>query len=556
MTIKQHIDWQVSATDIQNLPTHYELGLGETRDVSPLLATHYTSDDTGEFQLSLLGNGVFDEFPADGLAVASTNTIVRFLRNGESPLSTLAIGADSFLYMMSLDCKTIIRHKQICETGVFWIDSISCDRAGNLWVKDTSGTITVLDRMFKVISTTRLDSTALFTVADPYRMVFWQVLPGSIKMLKMSDLSVVFSLATPVTVESVIAHDFSASSGNFFLIVNDGVSNTSLVVTPAGSLINAGVSASGVCQWGSKGALFCSDVDNKIHKFNGDYVYDHFHTTKFGLDQAVRIASDGSKGLFVTGNDGSLNKVNLDWSLAWKYTADLGDSIDVLITPGINEIGNVIYLSSTNGVLSLRDMLTEGLLYGSTLTPFPAGNSPSTSPVSAVMRLPQSAHVWARVKSLPKDNSSSSSLNSQSSASQQSESSVSPNVCGCNPRLLRYDISGFVNSLSHFNGTFEAITTATGSCKSFPYFYGGPNTYPLAWFVMFEENNFNFFLTEMSTFSSGSASFRRLDISSLCWDGSIIFTKDDLYQCYNDIYTNFCIDLNLSDPQIIVTRLE
>ena len=427
MSTKKHIDWNVPSSDILVSPLGYKLELGETRNISPVLSTHSTFENTEEFQVSISGDGVFETYPFNGLLDATTQTVVRFLRNGESPLSTLAVGAGSFLYKMSLDCKEVIQYKQICELDTFLIDSISCDRDGNTWVKDTSGTITVLDRWFRTISTTRLDSATILAVADPNRMVFWQVMPDSVKMVRMDDLSVSFEVATPSSITAVIAYDFSAPSGNLFLVTTNGGSNTSIMVTPLGVLTNIGVDASGICQWGNKGALLCSTSDSKIYVFDGTSISDNFSTAGFGIGSPVRVASAGNIALFVSGDNGKFCKVGSGWDLMWNSPVfGLGYNVDLRVTPEMGSIGNVIYLASEYGVVSVRDMLDEGWLYGVTEMPLPVVSS--LFPAISVMNTAQPSHIWARATAIssgipPRENSSSSS--SQSSSSRSSMSSMS-----------------------------------------------------------------------------------------------------------------------------------
>lgn len=475
MSTKQHIDWRVSAADALISPLGYRLELGETRGISPLLATHSTFERTGEFKVSVLGDGDFEEYPLHGLVGATERTIVRFLRNGESPLSTLAVAADSFLYKMSLDCKEIMQYRQVCETGTFSIDAIGSDRSGNLWVKDTSGTVTVLDRMLRTISTTRLDPLTVCVIPDPNRGFFWQVMPDSIKMVKSDDLSVTLDLGLPSTVVSVLAHDVSAPSGNLFLVTSDGLDGTSLAVTPSGSVIEVGLDASDVCQWGNRGAMFCSRTEPTIHIFDGTSVIDHFHTTLFGVSQPVRLAALGGGCFFVTDVDGSVSKVDSMLRLSWRFLADgLGDDVDVSVTPGIGEVGNVLYMFSRLGVSSVRDMGIEGWLYGGMRMPIPTGRLPSPFPVAPAMVPPPNAHVWARSVALPRDDvftresSSSSSLSTESSSSLSTPSSQSsPSTAWMSSSLSSSFSSMTTSSVSSVSSASSSSVSTESSLSSF-----------------------------------------------------------------------------------------
>jgi hypothetical protein len=397
MATRQHIDWTVSASDAVVSPLGYRVELADTRDAGVVLATHRSSDGAGNFQLWMPEEGMFVEYPPEGLSGAKGRT-VRFLPNGEAPLATLAVAAGSSVYRMPLDCSSVIQEKQVCADGAFRIESVSRDRDGNVWAKDSSGTVTVTDRYLRVVSTIRLDPETVFVAADPLRMVFWQVLPGSIRMVKMGDLSVSLDLSLPQPVAAVMSHDFSEPSGSLFMVTSDGGTNTSVAVTPLGVVTNVGVSAISTCQWGSKGALFSDETLTTIYVFDGTSVTGSFSTIPLGLSAPARIASTGNESVFLVGGDGVLRKANSSWGLEWSLAVTgLGAQVDVRVTPEEGLTGRVTYMFSTSGVASVRDMLDSGSLYGIKLVDLPAGRSPSLVPAAAVMSGSQSSHVWARI---------------------------------------------------------------------------------------------------------------------------------------------------------------
>lgn len=276
MATRQHIDWVVSASDALVSPLGYKAELGETRDVSPVLCSHSTFEGTGEFELSVSGDGGFEGYPSRGLLSAPAGTSVRLLLNGEDP-ATLVVASGRFAYRMSTDCKRVIASRQVCDEP-FLVDSVSCDRLGRVWAKDTSGTLTVMGRGLEVSATFRLDQRTVMAAADPDRMVIWQVMPDSIRMVRMADMSASMDLDIELdppsaAISSIISHDFSSTNGSLLMVVNDGISNHGVVVTLAGEVIDVGLEPSSVCQWGN-GALFCTSADARIHVFEGGSIVD------------------------------------------------------------------------------------------------------------------------------------------------------------------------------------------------------------------------------------------------------------------------------------------
>lgn len=399
MARNQNITWSVQDKDLANSPLGYMVEISEDALGSKILSTHSTTDKVNEFEVSMRGNGIFESFPLSGLVGATTDTVIRMLRNGESPKSVLIVGNETVLYKVSTDCKHIMLEKEICKSHYF-IDSISCDKFGNIWVKDSRNMMTVLNQNFQVVNTFALPCDCIFSVVDPFRRLLWQVTRSKIKLYRTHDMSVVFSATIPFSLSSITDWDISGPTGTLFLTCDIPVA---LSVSIKGVVDSFSSGATGICQWGSAGALVCKP--NSIDYFNGTSVTDTYPEALFGASNPKRISSFGRDYFILTNNTGMVVKVNENlipqWSVKLNY---LFAHADVKVTPSPMELGGIIYLCSSNGVSAYRDVLDNSLNYGYTLKELFLGHSSSNYPVTAVVPELTTAHVWASTYSIKQKN--------------------------------------------------------------------------------------------------------------------------------------------------------
>jgi hypothetical protein len=396
MARNQNISWNVQNADLAKSPLGYQVEICEDALVSKVLSTHNTFEKTNEFEVSMRGNDVFVPYPTAGVIGATTKTVVRMLRNGETPKSVLLVANGSALYKMSLDCSTILIEKEICESGTYFIDSISCDKSGKIWVKDSGGVMTVLNQDFNVLNMFRTASGCIFSVVDPLRRLLWQITSSTVILSRTNDMSVVFSYSLPVSVYSITEWDISGPSGTLFLTCDSSVA---LSITTQGAMASFSSGATGICQWGSKGALVCKP--NAIDYFDGTSVTDTYSGSLVGISNPERISSLGHGYFVVSDSTGLIAKVDEDMSPKWfvKYN-QLVVYTDVKVTPSPTDLGGIIYLCSSEGVASYRDMTDEGLNYGSTLVTLSLGRSPSNYPVTAVVPDLTTSHVWSSITAI------------------------------------------------------------------------------------------------------------------------------------------------------------
>jgi hypothetical protein len=408
MQTGQYIKWKVSKNDLLNSPLTYTVELGETSAVSPVSATHNTFNEispsvgTGNFTVSINGDDNYVSYPVEGLYNATENTVVEFSTNGEMPTSVLLVGNGEFLLKMSLDCNQILQSKQICQIGSYVIVSVSCDSSGNIWVKDSSGVLTVLSQDFRTINTFRM-TPSLYAVIDPFRQILWQVDQRKVSMIRTETMETVFEIDLPQPVTAVIDHDISDPSGTVFFVLVSEPYNYGIAVTLSGVLSSFSPNATGICQWGSQGALVASGSAT-VDIFNGTHVSS---TSTIGSINPVRLSSFGYENVIASDLLGNI--VMVDSSLAhqlWMATSPFVNP-DVHIPWGPMELGRVSFLSSTSGAAAYRDMLASGLPYGSTVTNLVAGNS-SLYPVAAIIPPLSYSHICTRITSNFTENSSSS----------------------------------------------------------------------------------------------------------------------------------------------------
>lgn len=400
MSKEQHILWKVPSRDLSVSPLGYSVEIGEDALVCPVSSRHSTFENTGEFEVSLSG-GAFLPYPKDGISGATSKTTVRMLRNGETPTSVMVIGNDSFLYKMSLDCSRIMLHKQICETNSYSIDSVTCDASGKIWVKDTGGVMTVLDRQFNTLNTFRLSAESIFSAIDPFRRLLWQVSRHNITLTRTQDMSVVLNVALPTMASAVTDWDLSSPSGTLFLVLD---ASRAVSVTMQGVLTTFSLGATGVCQWGAAGALACIPGAGVVESFDGSSVTGSFSGSAIGTPNPSRIASTGRGCSFVVDSSGLTVKVDESWTSKWSLEAPpFWSNLDVRTTNGPRELGRVLYLLSTSGVAAYRDMLTSGKRYGMTAVPLLAGNGSALYPAAAVIPELSCAHASMRITAISSD---------------------------------------------------------------------------------------------------------------------------------------------------------
>lgn len=397
MAIQQNIAWTVQTSDLVYSPLGYKVELGETAKASPALASHSTFEGAGEFEY--LNGGEWSPYPASGLLGASAGTQIRMLRRGETPTSALILGNDSFVFKMSLDCNNILAYKQVCETDLFWVDSVSCNADGQIWVKDTGGVITVMDRWLNVVNTLRLESDCLLSVIDPFRNILWKVFDDSIVLVRTADLSVIFTVNIPVTT-AVLAWDFSRPSGALFLAL-DGSPSFAVAVQLDGTVISDFASyATGICQWGAVGAIACIPDAATLCVFDGTATVQTILASSIGLTSATKVASQGNGYFLATDGSSSVVKVDEAFSPCWSMATPLyWSNIDLKTTPGPTESGRVNFLTSPLGAVAYRDMLSEALMYGKTEMSIMASRTSGNVIAAAIPEL-RSAHVAARITAL------------------------------------------------------------------------------------------------------------------------------------------------------------
>lgn len=419
MTKGHHIEWKVSIADLAHSPLGYKVELGETAAFSPITATHSTFERTSEFQVSVLGDGDFVPYPMYGLTNATESTVVRFLRNGETPTSTLIVAVESFIAKMSLDCKEIMGYKQICETNSYVIESISCSSDGRIWVKDNGGVLTILNRQLDIMGTFQVGYDSIFTAIDPFRGLLWVLTSTEARVLRTVDMSVVATMDLPIEVASVLDWDFSSTSGTFFCVLADSENNTTCVAMKHdGSLVEFGSGATSICQWGALGALACVPSEHAVKLFNGTSASVAFLGSSVGIGDPVGVASNGRDNAFVLDSNGEIVKTDESWTSKWSIsTPPYWNNVHLHATGGPMELGRVMYLSCSLGVASYRDMLSEGWLYGVNNMPIPVGSSPSVYPVVAVVPELDCAHVWSRITPESRWEGEQKESSSESSAS-------------------------------------------------------------------------------------------------------------------------------------------
>jgi hypothetical protein len=193
--------------------------------------------------------------------------------------------------------------------------------------------------------------------------------------------------------ESVTGWDISGPTGTLFIISNG---SGAIALTTQGSVTSFSPGATGVCQWGAKGALACVPGSGRVEIFNGTLVTSTFSGISIGSPNPVRIASTGRDYAMVIDTSGVLTKINDTWTSMWNLSVPSWTNVDVKTTSGPQELGRVTYLCSVNGIKSYRDMLSSGVLYGQTTQSLSAGRSPSPYPVVAVVPELETSHVWIR----------------------------------------------------------------------------------------------------------------------------------------------------------------
>jgi len=393
MAKNQNISWTVQNKDLLKSPLGYQVKICEDSLGSKVLSTRNTFEKNNEFEVSMRGNDVFTSYPTSGITGATTKTVVRMLRNGETPKSVLLVANGSILYKMSLDCSTILFEKEICENGTYFIDSISCDKHGKIWVKDSGGTMTVLDQNLNAINMFRTAYGCIFSVIDPLRKLLWQITNSTVILSRTSDLSVVFTYRLPVSVSAITGWDISGASGTLFLTCDDSIA---LSITIKGLIEHFSFGATGICQWGAKGALVCKP--NSIDYFNGMTVAETYEGALLGISNPKRISSLGHDYFVVSDDTGLVAKVDEDMNYKWfvKYSP-LTTYVDVKVTPSPISLGGIIYLCSSEGVASYKDMNDKGVNCGSSLLALSAGRTPSSYPVTAVVPNLDYSHVWAKI---------------------------------------------------------------------------------------------------------------------------------------------------------------
>ena len=426
MSNKQYISWTVQENDLTMSPLGYAVKIGKDTSFYPVSARHSTFERTREFEVSISG-GDFVPYPRTGLTNATTNTVVRMLRNGETPNSVLMVGNDSFLYKMSLDCKEILLYKQICETNSYSIDSVSCSSDGKVWVKDNGGVVTVLNRQLNTLNTFRFSPDVIFSAIDPFRNLIWTVSKNKITSIRTEDMSVVQSVVPSFQINAVTNWDFSGPSGTFLLIVN---ASKAIAVATDGTITEFSSGATGICQWGAKGALACIPSAGRVDIFDGSSVIASLAGVAVGTPNPTRLASLGYAYIMVVDSSGKVVKANYNWVPQWSiYSPVLWNNIDIKTTPGSKELGRVHYITSTQGVASFRDMENEGWTYGQYETSLL--NVQGSYPAVAVVPELISSHAWLNIEAIDSDDlnvresSSSSSQSSLSSFSSQSSLSSS-----------------------------------------------------------------------------------------------------------------------------------
>jgi len=415
MAVQQNISWTIQSEDLAYSPLGYKVELGETRAVFPKTATHSTFEGTDEFEY--LVDGVWLPYPVNGLLGAAEATQVRMLCKGETPTSTLVLGNDSVVLKMAIDGTDVLAYKQVCETNSFHIDSISCNADGQIWVKDTGNVITVLDRTLRVTNTMRVDSGCLLAVVDPFRNILWKVFTDHVDAVRITDMESIFETAIPET-EDVLGWDFSTPSGTLFLVLS-GDPSFALAVATDGSVTQFAPYATGVCQWGSRGAIACMSSPATVCVFDGDTTVQTVTASSLWLTSATRVTSQGHGYFLVT--DSSSRVVKADESLdpQWLFqTPSYWSHIDVKTTPGPIEEGRVSFLTSPLGVASYRDLTNEAWMYGSTEMPITPPQNGSEYILSAIIPELRSANVSAKISpvnhdiKLQRDESSESSESS------------------------------------------------------------------------------------------------------------------------------------------------
>lgn len=409
MARDKQISWTVSQDDLQFSPLGYAVELGENDLVSPVSARHSTFSRLGEFEVSLLGNDQFEEFPFNGITNATTSTKVRMLLKGENPTSNLIVANGSFVYKFSLDCSVLMAYRKVCENNSYFIDSLSCDRLGRTWVKDTGGIITVLDRNLDILNTLRMTDNVFFATIDPFRDILWTIEEFKVRSYKTTDMTMIVNENLPFAVDYVQAWDISAPSGTLLLTVSGDITSA-LSVNLDGSILQFSDGATGICQWGATGALVCRPDAGLVEYFNGVTIHDHTHGASFGVPAPTRIASVGYGCSLVSGSAGDICKIDSNRHLVWSMTSPW-TTTDIKTTVSKEEHGRVFYLTSSYGIMSFRDTPSESWAYGRTDTPLATTHS---YPLVAVIPPLETAHIWAKVSaigsdSVPQRESSSSS---------------------------------------------------------------------------------------------------------------------------------------------------
>lgn len=395
MSRKQNISWNVQNEDLSCSPLCYEVELGESPFVYPKSIKHRTVDGTGEFEVSLNGGKSFVPYPQDGIRGATINTIVRMLTNGENPTSAAIVGKDSFLYKMSLDCNEIILKKKICESGVYTIDSISCDNSGKIWVKDSCGVITVLDRQLKVLNTFNVSKNVILAVVDPLRRLLWTVSNYAITVTRTEDMSIVTTALLPTSIYAVTDWEFSGPSGTLFMILDN---STAISVTKEGIVTTICTGATGLCQMGARGALICLPNYDGAGYFDGSSIVEFFTGSRMNISNPARISNFSNRGFIVSNAYGTVVKTDLEFNFKWNVSKiPLRGLIDVKTTQSSIDLGGIFYLSTSNGIASYRDLSTRAVLYGYKNIRLPSGRSPSAYPIISVIPELKSSHLWAKI---------------------------------------------------------------------------------------------------------------------------------------------------------------
>ena len=393
MSRNQNISWNVQTKDLAKSPLGYMVNICEDVWGSNVLCTHNTSEKTNEFEVSMNGDGIFTAYPTSGITGATTRTVVRMLRNGETPKSVLLLGSGSSIYKMSLDCSHILLEKEICENGKYFIQTISCDKTGKIWIKDSANIMTILNQEFKIVNTFGLPRDCVFAAVDPLRRLLWQITKTAVNVYKTHDMSIAFSRPVSIYEQRITSWDISSSSGTLFLTCEG---STALSITLQGVITPFSSGATGICQWGARGALVCKP--NSVDYFNGIAVSETYAGELFGIENPERIASSGKSYFVISDSTGLSVKVDDQMNPKWFIQPDqISNHVDVKISSNATDLGGIIYLYSYDGAVAYRDMVYRGTKYGSTSFALPFTDNVSNYPVATVVPDLTASHVWAEI---------------------------------------------------------------------------------------------------------------------------------------------------------------